>query len=198
MRYVVSIGLAISFSMGTLVMAEPQNCGSVQFSKKNPIYCAIMSIHPKVEHSWAMILSNYIHKYSRKYTTDPLRTVAIIAQESMFRNVHRKHTVLELVEECDEAGECIEYLRKVRGYTDIGLYQFHAATIEAYGMDALRLRDDIEYATERHCFLLSVKLRECADLGDSAWTCYHSRTPLYREKYERMVNRYYERITNND
>ena len=113
----------------------------------------------------------------------------------MFKNIHRKHTVLELVEDCDEeTGKCVEYMRKVRGYTDIGLYQFHAATIEAYGMDALRLRDDIEYATDRHCFLLSVKLRECADLGDSAWTCYHSRTPFYREKYEKMVNKYYEKI----
>lgn len=101
--------------------------------------------------------------------------------------------MLELKEDCT-SGTCVEYMRKVRGYTDIGLYQFHAATIEAYGMDAIRLRDDIEYATDRHCFLLSVKVKECADLGEDAWACYHSRTPKYRNKYIQMVNRYFTKI----
>lgn len=179
----LSLVTTVSFSQGW------PSCPSTV----HKLYCAIIKINPSIDKDYALTLSNYIYKASAKYNTDPLRTVAIAAQESMFRNIHRQHTVLELVEDCSE-GDCIEYMRSVRGYTDIGVYQFHAATIKNYGMDAIRLRDDIEYATDRHAYLLSVKLKECADLGKDAWVCYHSRTLEHREKYKRMVNKYYNMI----
>lgn len=192
MQYVKKLKLAIaSILLSTPILSAEgrPKCPSVS----HPIYCSILKLNQNIDKSYAFKLSNYIHKATKKYKLDPMRSVAIAAQESMFQNIHRKHTVLELVEKC-ENDTCVEYMRTVRGYTDIGVWQFHAATIRQYGMDALRLRDDIEYATDRHAFLLRAKLRECADLGTDAWVCYHSRTVKYREKYKRMVNRYYNRI----
>lgn len=181
MQFVVSLILS-TVALG--YNAEMEKC------QKHPIYCSIKAINNKVDDAWAMEISNHLHKYSKRYNTDPMISVAIIAQESMFRNVHRKQDIVLFYEECDEDNVCVEYTKLATGYTDVGLYQFHARTIQAYGMDALRLRDDIEYATERHAFLLSEKLRECSRLGKEAWSCYHSATPHFRKKYVRMVGRY--------
>ena len=189
----LSARLLVSFLLSCLGTEAWADCASVQFSERNPIYCSILTINKDVDKDFAMKLSNYIYKYSSKYNQDPYRTVSIIAQESMFKNIHRKHTVLEIYEECVEE-VCVEYVRKVRGYTDIGLYQFHAATIEAYGLDVLRLRDDIEYATEQHFLLMKDKLRECSYLKEEAWTCYHSATEKHRIKYKKLVNRFYNKI----
>jgi len=173
-----------------VIAAEAQVCPSAD----HPIYCAITGIQPAVDKEFAMQLSDLIYKYSKRYNTDPIITVGIIAQESMFRNIHRKQDIVLYGEECDDDGKCVEYTKLATGYTDIGLYQFHARTIQAYSMDALRLRDDLEYATQQHCYLLSVKLKECSALGKEAWSCYHSATPKYREKYVRMVNRHLNKI----
>jgi hypothetical protein len=160
-----------------------------------PIYCAIKTISPETDSAFALKLSNLIYKYSKKYGTNPYISVAIIAQESMFQNINRKQDILIISEECEEEA-CVESVKTVKGYTDIGIYQFHLGTIKAYGMDALRLKNDLEYATDRHMFLLKEKLRECADLGDAAYTCYHSRSPRQREAYLKLVTRYLERIKN--
>ncbi len=195
-KYII---LIILLAVGTAGTAEAR---SVDLScANNPIYCAMLTLRPNIDKAWAMEISNYIYTYSKQYGTDPLRTVAIAMQESGLRNIHRKQDIVFIREEClpsttdDRKQDCVEYSSMITGYTDLGLYQFHARTIVAYGMDALRLRDDLKYATKMHVILLRAKLKECADLGKDAWVCYHSRTPKYRKRYKRMVNRYYNRIT---
>lgn len=187
MQYVLAIILTLLLPL--LNRAEAADCS------RNPIYCSILKLRPDIDKAFAAELSNYISKYSKRYGTDPYRSVAIAMQESTIKNIHRKQDVILIKEHCDEENVCVEYTELGSGYTDIGVWQFHARTIQAFRMDALKLRDNLEYATERHVFLLRVKLQECGEqLGASAWTCYHSATEVYRLKYEKLVNKYYERI----
>lgn len=197
-RILISTIIVLATWIALLLAAKAPAAPAQVDCVRNPIYCAITKLRPDIDRDLAMELSNHISKYSKAYGTDPLRTVAIAMQESTLKNIHRKQAVVTVTEECSETPpshqSCVEYSKVTWGYTDIGIYQFHAATIQAYGMDALRLRDDLAYATEQHCFLLAVKMRECAGLGQESWSCYHSATESYRTKYVRMVNRYYERI----
>lgn len=188
--------LILTTTLYALVLAGTAagNSGPVDCDR-DPVLCAILKLRPNVDHKYAYKLSNEIAKYARKYSVDPYRIVAIGMQESGLRNIHRKHDVIVITEDCNEVGICTEYVKQVRGYTDIGIFQFHARTITDHGLDVLRLRDDIGYATEQACRLLSQKIRQCADLGDEAWSCYHSRTEKYRTKYVKLVERYYVRIT---
>jgi len=134
------------------------------------IYCAIKTIKPSVKSSFAFQLSNYIAKYASLHGTNPLRTVAIIAQESMFRNINTA--------------------------IDIGLYQINIATATEYKIDITRLQEDLEYATEQHILLLKRKKGYCSALGLEDWTCYHSKTPVHREAYKLAVDRHYKKIVN--
>jgi hypothetical protein len=136
-------------------------------ASKDPIYSAILTINPKVDKELAMELSNYLSRYSKKYGTNPYRSVAIIAQESMFRNVSTD--------------------------IDIGIFQFNLYTIKAYKIDKLRLEFDLEYATHEHIKLLAKKKEYCKDKTDS-WACYHSSIERHRQTYIGLVNRYYNRI----
>lgn len=187
MQYVLATVLAL--------LLVPNRAEAKEDCAKNPVYCAILKLRPDIDKTFGLELSNYIFKYSKKYGTDPYRSVAIAMQESTLRNIHRKQDVVLIKEHCDSDNVCVEYTELGTGYTDIGIWQFHARTIQAFSMDALRLRDDIEYSTERHTYLLRIKMQECgAALGEDAWSCYHSSTPQYREKYVQMVERYYEQI----
>lgn len=143
---------------------------------KHPIQCAIMTLQPALPGGEAHLLSNYIHKYSLKYNVNPYRVVAIAMQESSLINRHR--------------------VNKNNEITDVGIYQFHIGTIKAYNMDMEKLMTDLEYATDRMCWLLSQKKKYCEDLNDEAWTCYHSRTESLRRKYKKQVNNYYMAINN--
>jgi hypothetical protein len=138
--------------------------------QSHKVYCAIKTIQPKIDSKFAMELSNYIFRYSLRHGTNPYRTVAIIAQESMFRNINTE--------------------------IDIGIYQINISTAAAYGIDIYRLQDDLEYATEQHILLLKKKKGYCSELEEEAWTCYHSKTPQHREAYKIAVDRYYEKIVN--
>jgi hypothetical protein len=138
--------------------------------KEHKIYCAIKTLQPTIDHGFALELSNYIFRYSLRHGTNPYRTVAIIAQESMFRNINTN--------------------------IDIGIYQINVNTATAYNIDTLRLQEDLEYATEQHILLLKKKKEYCLDLEEEAWTCYHSKTPKHRKAYKIAVDRYYQKIVN--
>jgi len=136
-------------------------------ASKGPIYDSILTINPKVDRELASKLSDYIAKYSKKYNTNPYRSVAIVAQESMFRNINTD--------------------------IDIGIFQFNLFTIKAYKLDKLRLQFDLDYATEQHIILLAKKKEYCKDIEDS-WACYHSSIPRHHATYVKLVNRYYNQI----
>lgn len=157
----------LSVKIFSLVLLYWSLMPDVLIASRNPIYDSILTINPKVDKELALNLSNYLAKYSKKYNTNPYRSVAIVAQESMFRNISTD--------------------------IDIGLFQFNLFTIKAYKMDKLRLQFDLEYATEQHVILLAKKKEYCKD-KEEAWACYHSSIPRHHATYVKLVNRYYNQI----
>lgn len=142
--------------------------------EQNPIQCALLTLQPALGSEGSYLLSNLIHKYANFHNVDPYRLVAIAMQESSLRNINRT--------------------TKTGIITDVGLFQFNINTIDIYNMDVRRLQEDIAYAVERASWLLAKKLIECNNLGQEAWTCYHSRTDKHRLKYLNQVNKYYNII----
>lgn len=131
--------------------------------QKNKVYCNILKINPKVDKDNAYKLSNYLYKYAQKHTVDTDIAVAIIAQESMFRDI-----------DTDK---------------DSGIFQFNQGTIAAYKLDKLRLKFDLEYATEEFIKMINRKSSYCQD-KEYPWGCYHSSTEVYYNKYIVNVTRY--------
>jgi len=151
---------------------------------KHKIYCHIKRLKPRIDSKFAMSLSNLLYKYSKKYKINPHVSVAIIMQESSFRN---KDRIVRAYVDRDGV-EVPEYV-----VTDVSMYQFHVDTIENFKLDTERLRTDLEYATEQHFKLLAKKIKVCSNRGigkNKAWACYHSYTRKHMNKYYKLVGRY--------
>lgn len=132
----------------------------------------ILMLQPEMPSKQAAELARLLVKYSRKYGTNPLLSVAIAMQESSLTNKDRVDPVTKLV-------------------TDIGFFQFNTGTIRAYKLDSRKLKRNLEYAVEQHTKLLAMKMFECATLYPThAWTCYHSRTPKLSKQYLQLVSRW--------
>ena len=153
---------------------------------KNPIYCQIKSLAPRLSSSTAMKLSNMFHHGARTYKIkDVARSVAIAMQETSFNvNLSRKQNVIVFNDDITE-------WKVVRGYSDICMFQFHVNTIVHEKINPIKLKTDIGYCVAQHFKLMKKKLKLCKHLGDEAWTCYHSRTPKFRKRYKEDVERYY-------
>jgi hypothetical protein len=76
MKYLAIILLLLVSSAD--VEARP-DCG------RHPIFCKIVELRPSIDKAFAMEASNYIHASSKHYGTDPMESVAIIHQESSWR-----------------------------------------------------------------------------------------------------------------
>ena len=159
--------------------------------EKNKVYCRIIEVSPSTDKNFAMQLSNYIHKYSKQFGTDPMISVAIAMQESSFRNIDKQGSIL------------LSNGRVVRGHTDLGVFQIHINTIENlkkeanWNIDYFKLRNDVEYQTYWHIRILKRKIETCEKMKDklniengNEWSCYHSYTYKHRIKYVNDVNRY--------
>ncbi len=144
--------------------------------QRNPIYCKIKTLNPKVNTEFALRLSGLISKYSRMFGTDPMLSVAIAMQETAFVNKNRS--------------------TKGR-VTDVGVFQLHVDTIAYLGIDIERLKVDVDYQTYWHTKILKSKIRTCTaqrvklevEQG-SEWACYHSFTPTKRQVYIEDVGAY--------
>lgn len=182
MRYILSI----LFMFASMTANAETDC------KLHPLYCTVIKLQPKVDKTWAMKLSNFLKKYSAQYGTDPYRSLAIAMRESSLQDIDRVTTVLVQDRKCDDTFVCIDAPRVVQGITDIGVFQFHVLTIQSEGIDAGRLKTDLEYAVRTHVKLLKAKMEMCADLGKEAWSCYHSNTPKHRIQYVKDVEPFYK------
>ena len=154
----------------TILIRLSSTGDSHNICEKNPIYCSILKINKRVDKKFAMEVSNYISRYSKIYKTDPYITVAIMAQETMFRNISTE--------------------------IDLGVYQLNIDTLQMYGKDPIKVVTDLEYATETHIWLLSKKKTYCKETK-YPWACYHSMTPKYYNKYVKAINKYYQIIKEN-
>lgn len=156
--------------------------------KVHKLYCGILELKPSANRSWAMRFSNLLYKYARKYDMDARRSLAIAMQESSLRTDNHNHSkVIRFIKPCPD---CKEEYEIVRGITDLSIFQFHVNTIEAYGIDPIRLKTDLEYAVDWHFKILKSKIKSCAHLPD-AWACYNSATPHIHKRYVKQVNRWY-------
>lgn len=148
---------------------------------RHKVFCHIKKVKPTINDKYAMKLSNLIYKYSKKYGTNPIISVAIGRQESGLREVSRKETI-------------IIFNPKpiyITGYTDICMFQFHSRTIKAEKLDAYKLHTDLEYCVEQHIKLLKKKIKICKKrLGKDAYSCYHSFNDGPRKVYQKLVERY--------
>jgi len=159
-------------------------------SNYNDIYKKITTLHPKIEKTLAQSLSKKIDKYSKIYKINPMLAVAIAKQESGLNpNNHRRQTALVYDKQCDEK-RCKMSYTTVSAITDVGLFQFHVKTMEAYNIDPILAKSDLEYQVKTFFELMKSKIKVCSHLKEDAWVCYHSKTPSHRENYKKLVSRF--------
>lgn len=168
---------------------------TIAFSKvdcdKNPLYCRITSLHPNISKKFAMKVSNIIDKKSKKYKIDPYISIAIFSQESLFKNIHRYAEVILEKEICDEEQKCVLDYEIKRVIADVGIAQINPATIRQYKFNIKKLLDfDMDYTIDCHMKILKDKISMCKQLGNDAWSCYHSTSPRLRKEYKRLVERF--------
>lgn len=135
-----------------------------------PIFQQIIANNPKVDKKIAKKLSNYIRKYAFKYNMNPYRAVAVAMQESGYRNIVTK---------------------KDNKPFDLGIFQINISTAKEFNLNTKKIITDMEYAVKSYFIIMKNKKDICKKLKKDAWVCYHSKTPSLRERYKKLVNRYY-------
>jgi len=175
---------------GLALFMLPTAASAKTYCERNPIYCKIMELQPRMNKSEAMKLSNLIAKAAKKHGVDPMVSVAILNQENNFRDKHTWQITKKIKNKCGE-DSCTQTITETKEVFDMTIAQINVKTAADYNFDLVRLFEhDTEYAIDCHFTILKDKIRMCADLGDEAWSCYHSKTPVYREKYVELVSRY--------
>ena len=158
--------------------------------RNNPVLQEILKLNPKVDHAFALKLSQYILKYSREFKTDPKVSVAIAMQESSLENKNREGYVM-----ADDG-------RVVHGITDVGVFQIHVATIANLHIDFERLKTDVDYQTYWHTKILAEKIKICRAKAEELevksgkeWGCYHSFNAVPRAEYVADVGVHLAKLT---
>jgi len=78
--------------------------------------------------------------------------------------------------------------------TDYGYFQINKWTGQHFGIDMKRLMRDTWYQVGWHLTILDSKMHDCKHLGKDAWSCYHSKTPMFRTIYAARVNEIYKNL----
>ena len=157
----------------------------------NEVGKIITKLFPKYSKERALEIGKYIEKYSKEYGLDKWRSTAIGMQESVFRDPKPKQFIV-FDKRCFNS-HCGEVSRLERGYRDVGIWQFWVQTIKDYNLNPILLKNDINYATESHFKILSIKINICKD-SKHPWTCYHSFNKKLRRRYKEDVNYWYRKI----
>ncbi len=127
--------------------------------------CArVLELQPRSDPRWACTFASWLNYLAAKKGMDPRLSLAIAMQESSLNP------------------------DAVSPTNDKTVFQLSPGSIKAYKIDRTRLKD-IAYVTEQHLLLLKDKLDQCRDRR--GWSCYHSKTPALRKKYEQCVLKYY-------
>lgn len=179
MKYFIAIML-----LGFSVNAYAENC------KIHKIYCKIIKLQPRIDKVKAMKISNIVYTNAKAIGIDPMVSIAILNQENRFRDENTYHIERKVIEKCDKK-MCTKTVTEIYKVADMGIAQINIKTAIDYGFDIKRLYDhDLEYALKAHLTILKSKIKMCKKLGADAWSCYHSKTPIHRLKYIKMVSRY--------
>lgn len=143
------------------------------------VYCQIIRNAPKIDKSFALVLSNTIYKASKKYNIDKNLYAAILAQESMYKlNTINCTNGLTMTEEVETV--C----------TDFGISQIHYKTIDRYGFDTDLLIEDLNYSVEAGAKVLSDFKRIYSKKEKHWWSRYNSSNNKKRLEYETRIYKY--------
>lgn len=154
-----------------LILLFSINCYTLD---NHPIYTAIKILRPSIDNDFAITLSNHIHNNIYLKGLDPYLAVSIAMQESTI-----SHKVVS----------------KNGQINDIGIFQINVRTAKAYRLDISKMLDnDLKYITKAYTIIMKDKINKCRNLGQEAWSCYHSRTNKHRARYIKHVMRYYNKI----
>jgi soluble lytic murein transglycosylase-like protein len=167
------------FKLLISLLISPVN--SSTFATKHPIYTQIVRNVPSINRDYAMVLSNNIHKVSRKYKISARIYTAILAQESKYR-------LNAVAKSCGLTNG-----KKVCVSTDFGLSQVHYLNVMRLKLDVDRLTTDMVYSLEEGAKVLAYYKRY-KKYTKYWWTGYNCGIgPVERktcQEYRRMVERY--------
>ena len=158
--------------------------------KNNPLYCKIIKFDKHINPTYAMELSNKIYSKAKKAGINPNVALAILMHESGLHNINTFKTSISVSEVCNNQ-ECNKITTTVEKLFDMSVAQINFNTAQAYGFDIPRLyKGDLDYALDCYMIILKDKIKMCPQLGNKAWSCYHSTTEEYRTIYVELVSRY--------
>lgn len=201
MRYLLIILLFTSISYART------NC------EKHPIYCQILNNKPNINKTYAMELSNSIYKYSKKHKVNARILTAIFRQESTY-NVSAKNCQYGVVEVSKkeliklhgicldpplhqilefDTKKCINNIKpykRVKVCFDFGLSQINHKTAKSFGFDLIKLTTDLDCSVEAGAIVLADFYKRYGKREYKWWSRYNSSNPVYRETYEKLVERF--------
>lgn len=165
------------FNAKTDTAAEPHG-KSAKENRLAAVQRAIRLLSPSYEHVGN--LSQLLVDLS----PNPLVSVAILMQESGFRDVHVTVQGFDT-----RTGELTNV------YKDLGIAQINAGTIEGFHCNrSLIIAHDLHESIRCHSIVLAAKMEMCKDLGSVSWRCYNSSISKYGIQYQKAVERHLRRI----
>lgn len=158
--------------------------------KQNLLYCKIVKINPKIEHTFALELSEKIYKKAKDYGINPNIVIAILAQESGFNKVTTFKTRKEYSEFCT-IENCYKINIETKEAFDLSFAQINIGTAKNYRFALERLhKNDVDYVLSCFFIILKDKMKMCSHLKNESFSCYHSTKKEYRLLYLELVKRF--------
>lgn len=148
---------------------------------KHPIYKQIVTNKPNINRSFAMTLSNIIHRKAKQYDIKANLMAAVFMQESSYDPVnHGTKCGVDLPDFDEEV--CV--------ISDFGLGQIYYKTAKHFCKDIDLLYFDYEYQVD--CAFKVMKDFKNRYFKDEYywWTRYNSSTPSKRKLYRKRVQRW--------
>lgn len=178
---------------------SPLNASEKECSESE-IVCRILSLSPNTKVEKAKIYAKSITRHSKQQGVDPNLVIAIVKQESNFREVHttrkvlshkpyERNYVLSLIKAPEQSLREFHLIAYEEELFDLGLMQVNVNTAKYYGYEVDRLLKDPDYQIKVGIEILARKMRYCHD-RDTPWACYHSKTDEFYAIYKDMVGRW--------
>ena len=181
---------ALLIGVGGLLMGTSFGAVHKCVNGRNPICQSIITLKPGLSHNEAFQLSNVFFKVSRSYKLDPRMMVAIAFQESTLElGAVRKVFGLDMDKDSN--------FKEVTVGSDFCMMQINAGNIKRYQLDAGRLLTDAYYCIESGAKILQSFSKKYGRLEENWWTRYNSCTPAYREMYQKLVSKHWDKILPN-
>lgn len=171
--------------MKGVILATLISTNSNKICIDHKIYCQIIKNSPSIDRNYAMTMSNYIYKFSKKYGISSRVYTAILAQESMYK-LNAKNCTKGLHK---------DYMIPVEACSDFGISQIHYNNIPRFKFNVGKLLNNLEYSIEAG-FKVLHDIKKRVDISDKDWyTRYNCglKGTTKREtcqRYKKLVEKY--------